>query len=81
MVEIDKKKTVDSHFGKRVELELPEGNDVLVLCYRTTTGLTPMGLCLPHQVYLKKLEEANDPHFEILGFVAIPASSKDYIDL
>lgn len=71
----------DTGFGMLADLDVPENCSVVILAYNKGGGLVPVSLCLPHQVYTRKVDElrkeyGNNYHFEV---VAIPANSKDYI--
>ena len=66
-------------FGKQVVLELPDWADVVILCYNEY-GLKPFNLCLPHQIYVEKLEKAIEGKGAV-AITAIPARASEYIDI
>ncbi len=68
-------------FGYKCELDAPLDADVVILCKNTGKGLEPFALCLPHQVYIKKIDAAmtNMNGLSMNDIVAIPARSKEYI--
>lgn len=74
-------KVVGSTFGMYLNLEMPEGTDVVILCYNEGTGLRPLSLLLPHQMYVKDLERIFKEIPGATEIVAIPAKSSDYITL
>lgn len=66
-------------FGKQVVLELPDWADVVILCYNEY-GLRPFNLCLPHQIYVDKLEKAIEGKGAV-AITAIPARASEYVDI
>ena len=68
-----------SSFGKQVVLELPDWADVVILCYNKY-GLKPFNLCLPHQIYVDKLEKAIEGKGAV-AITAIPARASEYVDI
>lgn len=75
--------TIPTDFGYMAKLDLPKmkGYDAVILCYNNGLGLVPLQVCMPHQVYLEKLESIYEEHGGSYNFeiVAIPVCSKDYI--
>jgi hypothetical protein len=66
-------------FGKQVVLELPDWADVVILCYNED-GLRPFSLCLPHQIYVDKLEKAIEGKGAV-AITAVPARASEFIDI
>ena len=67
-------------FGDYCELTIPEDCDVVILAVNKGFGLEPVGLFLPHQIYVRKLQDLLVIH-NAKEIVAIPASSKNYIEI
>lgn len=56
-------------------------HDIIVLCSNDGYGLRPISVLLPHQIYKKDLTKIAKQNPAIKEFVAIPASSNDYITI
>lgn len=67
-------------FGDYCELTIPEDCDVVILAVNKGFGLEPVGLFLPRQIYVRKLQDLLVMH-NAKEIVAIPASSKNYIEI
>ena len=71
---------IRTSFGGMLKLPMPEDCDVVIFCMNDGTGLVPIRLFLPHQVYAEYLIEMQHA-FPGRTFLAIPAPSKDYIEI
>ena len=47
----------DSTWGDHVEIKRARNADVVIVALNDGSGLKPVHLCLPHQVYIKTLAE------------------------
>lgn len=50
-----------SDFGDYIQVEMPEGTDMLLVCVDTEQH-TPVRICLPHQLYVDKAREILRQH-------------------
>lgn len=55
--------------------------DAVILCKNNGTGLDPLYLRLPHQIYRKDLKDILAEFPDTKDLVAIPVNSSDYINL
>lgn len=67
-------------FGDYCELDIPEDCDLVILAVNKGFGLEPVGISLPHQIYVSKLRELQVKH-NAREIIAIPASSETYISI
>jgi hypothetical protein len=67
-------------FGDYCKLEIPANCNVVVLAVNNGYGLIPVKLLLPHQVYVKVIEDLVKEH-NAKEIVAIPANSENYISI
>jgi hypothetical protein len=65
---------VHTPLGEKLIIPVGKAHDVVVLCEQTAFGIKPVKVLTSNQVYRHKL----DPDKR---YLAIPASSSDYIDL
>jgi hypothetical protein len=72
---------VPTSFGRMLDFEIPKDCDIVIIAVNEGTGLKPLRLSLPHQLYeddvMQMLEELNG--LSINDVVVIPARSSDYI--
>jgi hypothetical protein len=66
-------------FGDIVDFAMPENTTAVILCYNEGYGLRPFDLCLPHQVYVKKLQKKLKENPLIRSFTIIPMNNEHYI--
>ena len=67
-------------FGDQCVLKIPNDCDVVILAYNNGYGLKPISLCLPHQVYVEKIEQLIKEH-QAHEIFAIPFNSDNYISI
>ena len=67
-------------FGVSVIYERTDCDSVL-LCRNSGYGIIPIRMLLPHQIYLKTLEEVIRDHPDTREITLIPIRSKEYITL
>jgi len=63
---------------------MPKECDIVILCVNEGCGLKPVGLSMPHQITVEKLQKIYrevDTSSAYFSFVIIPAKSKDYISI
>jgi hypothetical protein len=71
----------NSVFGNWVDHEWPPGTDIVIIGTCTgPDGIVPRALCLPHQVYVGKLQRLA-LQFNARDVALIPAKSADYLML
>ncbi|MFW6145438.1 MAG: hypothetical protein ACOC4Y_01435 [bacterium] len=68
-------------FGKRVDMDIPDWADAVIICYNEGGGLRPFDLCLPHQIYVHKLERKLKQLAVPIKITVIPIRSDDYINI
>lgn len=73
------KKIEKTYFGDLVFFDLPDWADCVIICYNKY-GLVPVQLCLPHQVYLKKLINIQE-EYKPNSITIIPVKSDSYINI
>lgn len=54
---------------------------VVIICVNDNTGLVPVYLCMPHQVYKEKIVELLKQYPGTKNVTIIPASNLDYFDV
>ena len=67
-------------FGDMCVLELPDDCNMIILAANSGFGLKPVGVYLPHQVYVETLEKIIKEH-DAREIVAIPFNHKNYISI
>ena len=71
----------NSIFGNWVAHEWPPDTDIVIIGTCTgPAGIVPRSLCLPHQVYVEKLQ-ALAAEFDARDIVLMPAKSSDYLTI
>lgn len=70
-----------SQFGDRYVIDVPGSCDAVVLCTNSGKGMRPFGLCMPHQIYVDKVEKAIEERPDTRWVTVIPVRSFEYIDI
>lgn len=70
-------------FGSYVDMAdyIKEGYTAVILCKNNGTGLDPLRLLLPHQVYEKDLEAIFALYPDTTDFTIVPVNHEDYIEI
>lgn len=61
-----------SKWGNVYEIAFPPDCNVVIVCSNDGTGLTPLCIRLPHQLYVAEFKDTK-------GLTLIPANSKHYV--
>jgi hypothetical protein len=60
---------------------MPKGYTAVILCKNNGTGLDPLRLLLPHQVYEKDLEEIFSQFPDTTEFTIVPINHEHYLEI
>ncbi len=71
--------TIPTHFGDAVIVPMPHGCDVMIVCVLGRSGLRPVRVSLPHQLYAADIANLLIDGDERV--VCIPYRSSDAVDV